>query len=122
MKRVGFRVTATFIAVFLVLFTASTAVESYAQSWGYAGNRIAISADGNSAPDDGHHWKTGDPDWERAGRFFGKILGLTFAVGVATLERVRFLRGGLPARALVEQVHDEYRTVDLDPDHAGPVQ
>ncbi|MEN8150469.1 MAG: cytochrome ubiquinol oxidase subunit I, partial [Planctomycetota bacterium] len=29
-------------------------------------------------------WKTGDPDWERAGRFFAKILGLTFAVGVAT--------------------------------------
>ena len=29
-------------------------------------------------------WRTGDPDWERAGRFFAKILGLTFAVGVAT--------------------------------------
>jgi len=29
-------------------------------------------------------WKTGDPDWERAGRFFARILGLTFAVGVAT--------------------------------------
>jgi len=29
-------------------------------------------------------WKTGDPDWERAGRFFAKLLGLTFAVGVAT--------------------------------------
>ena len=23
---------------------------------------------------------------------------------------------------LVEQVHDEHRTIDLDPDHAGPVQ
>ncbi len=29
-------------------------------------------------------WKTGDPDWEKAGRFFGKILALTFAIGVAT--------------------------------------
>ena len=29
-------------------------------------------------------WKRGDEDYVRAGRFFGKILGLTFAVGVAT--------------------------------------
>ena len=62
MMRVGFRISATFPAVFLVVFTASAAVEIYAQSWGYDRNRIAISADGNSAPDDGHHWKTGDPD------------------------------------------------------------
>ena len=29
-------------------------------------------------------WKRGDEDYLRAGRFFGKILGLTFAMGVAT--------------------------------------
>lgn len=29
-------------------------------------------------------WKRGDEDYVRAGTFFGKILGLTFAVGVAT--------------------------------------
>ena len=29
-------------------------------------------------------WKRGDADYVRAGRFFGKILGLTFVVGVAT--------------------------------------
>ena len=34
----------------------------YAQSWGYSSNRIAISADGNSEPDNGHKWPTGDPD------------------------------------------------------------
>ncbi|MEM1063181.1 MAG: hypothetical protein AAGJ97_12715, partial [Planctomycetota bacterium] len=45
-------------AVLLLL----TAVETHAGSWGYDGHRIAISADGNSAPDDGHRWKTGDPD------------------------------------------------------------
>lgn len=29
-------------------------------------------------------WRSKDPIWESAGRFFGKVLGLTFAVGVAT--------------------------------------
>jgi cytochrome d ubiquinol oxidase subunit I len=29
-------------------------------------------------------WRTGDEVWVRAGRFFGRLLGLTFAVGVAT--------------------------------------
>jgi len=29
-------------------------------------------------------WKRGDLQWERAGRFFGKLFALTFAVGVAT--------------------------------------
>ena len=29
-------------------------------------------------------WRKGDLDYVRAGKFFGKILGLTFAVGVAT--------------------------------------
>ena len=71
MKRVGFRVTATFAAVFVAVFTASTAVEIYAQSWGYDGNRIAISADGEtiaSASDDGtiHLWDVQTGQIQRA--------------------------------------------------------
>ena len=33
---------------------------------------------------EGLAWRTKDPLWEQAGRFFGRLLGLTFAVGVAT--------------------------------------
>jgi hypothetical protein len=33
-----------------------------AQSRGYKNNRIAVSGDGNSAPDYKHKWPTGDPD------------------------------------------------------------
>ncbi|MGQ1784840.1 MULTISPECIES: hypothetical protein [unclassified Saccharicrinis] len=33
-----------------------------AQSWGYNNNRIAISFDGNSAPDHQYKWPIGDPD------------------------------------------------------------
>lgn len=33
---------------------------------------------------EGMAWRTGDPHWDRAARFFGKIFALTFAVGVAT--------------------------------------
>ena len=33
---------------------------------------------------EGRAWRTGDLRWERIGRFFAKLLGLTFAVGVAT--------------------------------------
>ena len=62
MKRLRTCVRATLAAVFLVIFTTSTSAETCDHSWGYDRNRIAISADGNSAPDDGHHWKTGDPD------------------------------------------------------------
>ncbi|MBP7865088.1 MAG: cytochrome ubiquinol oxidase subunit I [Acidobacteria bacterium] len=29
-------------------------------------------------------WRRGDEDWARIGKFFAKVLGLTFAVGVAT--------------------------------------
>ena len=29
-------------------------------------------------------WRSGDPAWVRMGKFFGKLLALTFAVGVAT--------------------------------------
>ena len=33
---------------------------------------------------EGLGWKTGDEAWVRAGKFFGKLFALTFAVGVAT--------------------------------------
>jgi cytochrome d ubiquinol oxidase subunit I len=33
---------------------------------------------------EGMGWKTGDEVWIRAGKFFGKLFALTFAVGVAT--------------------------------------
>lgn len=33
---------------------------------------------------EGAAWRTREPAWERAGRFFAKLLALTFAVGVAT--------------------------------------
>jgi cytochrome bd ubiquinol oxidase subunit I len=33
---------------------------------------------------EGLGWRTGSADWVRLGKFFGKILALTFAVGVAT--------------------------------------
>jgi cytochrome d ubiquinol oxidase subunit I len=33
---------------------------------------------------EGLGWRAGDERWVRAGRFFGKLLALTFAVGVAT--------------------------------------
>ncbi|MGQ1910127.1 hypothetical protein ACT3CE_10090 [Marinifilum sp. RC60d5] len=41
---------------------ALTLGNSYAQSWGYNNNRIAISFDGNSAPDHQYKWPIGDPD------------------------------------------------------------
>ncbi|MFY0625799.1 MAG: hypothetical protein JXR07_05880 [Reichenbachiella sp.] len=34
----------------------------FAQSWGFENNRIAVSFDGNSAPDNAYKWPTGDPD------------------------------------------------------------
>ncbi|PKQ65008.1 hypothetical protein BZG02_04000 [Labilibaculum filiforme] len=37
-------------------------INSFAQAWNYNNNRIAISADGNSAPDNLHKWPIGDPD------------------------------------------------------------
>lgn len=33
-----------------------------AAAWGYNGNRIAMSFDGNSAPDREYKWPTGNPD------------------------------------------------------------
>ncbi len=37
-------------------------VNMYSQSWGYNNNRMAVSFDGNSAPDHAYKWPTGDPD------------------------------------------------------------
>ncbi len=33
---------------------------------------------------EGRAWRTGEEGWERLGQFFGKLLGINFAVGVAT--------------------------------------
>jgi cytochrome d ubiquinol oxidase subunit I len=33
---------------------------------------------------EGRAWRSGDPDWVRMGKLFGKLLAFTFAVGVAT--------------------------------------
>lgn len=63
MLRFEIRFIAPMTLIWLVISTVINPIEIQGQStWGYEGNRIAISADGNSAPDDGHHWKTGDPD------------------------------------------------------------
>ena len=50
--------------LFLILFIALSLLPRalFGQSWGYSGNRIAISADGNSVPDNNHKWQTADPD------------------------------------------------------------
>jgi hypothetical protein len=48
--------------ILLSLIIAFLSNVAFAASWGYDGHRIAISADGNSAPDYEHKWPTGDPD------------------------------------------------------------
>ncbi len=48
-----------FAMFFVMSFPISACV---AQSWGYNRNRIAMSFDGNSAPDNEYKWPTGDPD------------------------------------------------------------
>ncbi|WP_075589653.1 hypothetical protein [Labilibacter marinus] len=47
------------LGIFLLMVSFSIA---NAQSWGYNKNRIAVSADGNSAPDHEYKWPIGDPD------------------------------------------------------------
>lgn len=47
------------IIVFCIQFNN---LQSFAQGWDFNNNRIAISADGNSAPDNLHKWPIGDPD------------------------------------------------------------
>ena len=47
-------------AVFLIVLIILPGVV-FARSWGY-NNRIAITSDGNSEPDNSYKWPTGDPD------------------------------------------------------------
>ena len=49
------------VALTVAMFSLLPEITS-AQSWGYDNDRIAISGDGNSAPDYKHKWPTGDPD------------------------------------------------------------
>ncbi len=50
------------IALIIVFCIQLTYINSFAQGWDYNNNRIAVSADGNSAPDRLHKWPIGDPD------------------------------------------------------------
>ncbi|QEG20805.1 hypothetical protein MFFC18_06560 [Mariniblastus fucicola] len=50
----------SFLAALLAITIPTTCCE--AQSLGYSNNRIAMSFDGNSAPDNEYKWPTGDPD------------------------------------------------------------
>ncbi len=46
----------------IILFALFYGLGSHGQSLGYKSNRIAVSFDGNSAPDLEYKWPTGDPD------------------------------------------------------------
>ena len=48
------------LLLLIIVFNFSSTVN--AQSWNYNNNRIAISFDGNSAPDNQYKWPIGDPD------------------------------------------------------------
>ncbi|MCK0157109.1 hypothetical protein MWU65_07970 [Cellulophaga sp. F20128] len=50
------------IVLILTIAIHLTFIKSFSQAWDYNNNRIAVSADGNSAPDYEHKWATGDPD------------------------------------------------------------
>ncbi|CDF79786.1 conserved hypothetical protein [Formosa agariphila KMM 3901] len=49
-----------FFIFFISLLHSHTNIS--AQAWGYNNNRMAVSFDGNSAPDNAYKWPTGDPD------------------------------------------------------------
>ncbi|BAX82076.1 hypothetical protein [Labilibaculum antarcticum] len=51
--------TKLLLLLILIVLSENRAV---AQSWGYNNNRVAVSFDGNSAPDNQYKWPTGDPD------------------------------------------------------------
>ncbi|MFD2255542.1 hypothetical protein ACFSSA_02540 [Luteolibacter algae] len=51
-----------FFGLVLCLVASAITASGYENSWGYKENRIAISFDGNSAPDHQYKWATGDPD------------------------------------------------------------
>lgn len=48
------------LLILIILSGLQTTV--FSQVWNYDNNRIAISFDGNSAPDNAYKWPTGDPD------------------------------------------------------------
>lgn len=48
------------LLILMLICGFQTAV--FSQAWNYDNNRIAISFDGNSAPDNEYKWPTGDPD------------------------------------------------------------
>ncbi len=52
----------TTIITLLLISIVMSGNMAAAQSWGYNNNRIAVSFDGNSAPDNQYKWPTGDPD------------------------------------------------------------
>ena len=60
LEEVGLIERRLFLILFIVLSLLPRVL--FGQSWGYSGNRIAISADGNSVPDNNHKWPTADPD------------------------------------------------------------
>ena len=46
----------------ILILSLLSVFEFYAQEFNYKNNRIAVSFDGNSAPDNQYKWPTGDPD------------------------------------------------------------
>lgn len=46
----------------LLIISLTSIFELYSQELNYTSNRIAVSFDGNSAPDNMYKWPTGDPD------------------------------------------------------------
>ncbi len=59
-RRVNTKFSGVFlITMSLVFFSGTTNAQT---GWGYNANRIAVSSDGNSAPDNEYKWPTGDPD------------------------------------------------------------
>ncbi len=63
----------SFLLVILLVFS----YKINAQTWGYNNNRIAVSFDGNSAPDNAYKWPIGDPDdWGAAAASFAILAKL----------------------------------------------
>ncbi|RKR08090.1 hypothetical protein CLV91_2860 [Maribacter vaceletii] len=50
------------LKTFIFLIIQILFLKSFGQAWDYNNHRIAISADGNSAPDNEYKWPIGDPD------------------------------------------------------------
>ncbi|WP_186826903.1 hypothetical protein [Seonamhaeicola algicola] len=48
--------------ILIIFITLICISELFSQAWNYNNNRIAVSADGNSAPDNAYKWPIGDPD------------------------------------------------------------